>query len=76
MPHETDQQTLPLFARRAAALAQIEAEQNVLARPVEFDRIFYFALRTPGASWPTDQNGKTSQIPERPHACGNEEPIP
>ena len=44
--------------RRAAALAAIEAEQNLIARPIEFARIFYYALRTPGTAWPTDQNGK------------------
>ena len=40
------------------ALAEIEAEQAHIARPIEFAQLFYFALRTPGTAWPTDQNGK------------------
>ncbi|HET7440174.1 MAG TPA: hypothetical protein VFJ47_02645 [Terriglobales bacterium] len=43
---------------RAAVLAAIEAEQNLIARPIEFGRIFYDALRTPGTAWATEQNGK------------------
>ncbi|HET7207159.1 MAG TPA: hypothetical protein VFI95_11345 [Terriglobales bacterium] len=61
MPPERGQATVPLFLRRAAALAAIEAEQNLIARPIEFGRIFYFAMRTPGSSWATDQNGKLPQ---------------
>ncbi len=57
MPPEVDQQTPPLFVRRAAALAAIEAELDLIMRPIEIARIFYFALRTPGSAWPTDQNG-------------------
>ena len=58
MPPDVGQETVPLFLRRAAALAAIEAEQNLIARPIEFGRIFYFAIRTPGIAWATDQNGK------------------
>src|SRR5690348_736106 len=58
MPPEVSQETVPLFVRRAAALAEIEAEQKFIARPIEFARVFYFALRTPGTVWATDQNGK------------------
>ncbi len=58
MPSEAGQETVPLFIRRAAALAEIEAERHLIAHPIEIARIFYFALRTPGTAWPTDQNGR------------------
>jgi hypothetical protein len=57
MRPEAVQDSIPLFIRRAAALAEMKVDRNLLSRPAEFGRIFYFAPRTPGASWPTDQNG-------------------
>jgi hypothetical protein len=57
MPPEVDQDRSSLFMRRAAVLAEIEAEQNFIARPLEIIKLIYFILRTPGTAWPTDQNG-------------------
>ena len=58
MPPEADQQTFPPFARRAAAVAEIEAEQELITRALEIAKIIYFVFPTPGSAWPTDQNGK------------------
>ncbi len=65
MPPEVGQETVPLFLSRTAALAEIEAEQAHIARPLEITKIIYYALRTPGTAWPTDQNGNLPEYLKR-----------
>ncbi len=52
MPPEVGQEAVPLFLSRAAALAAIEPDQHVIARPLEITKI-----SSPGTAWPTEQNG-------------------